>query len=429
MRIRFEGLWRHRDFRLLWAGQTISVFGTLTTGMALPLTAIIYLHARAYEVVLLSSLNMVAGMFVGLFAGALADRMRRRSIMIAVDVARAGVLASVPIVAVFGALAMPQLYVVRFLSGGLTVLFDVAYQAYLPSLVREDELVEGNGKLTASASVAEFSAFSASGWLVQLLTAPGAIVVDSISYVASAWSLLRIGAREPAPRPAHEREHVRAEIAAGLRAVRDDGVLRALAVSWMSLSLVYGLMSAVFLLFTNRQLGFSPGVLGVIFGVGGVTAFFGAMMSGWFARRFGSGGAIIIGMTLGATGLLLSAGASDASLFAAMLLVVQQVVSDPGWTIYEINQVSLRQAIAPPEVLGRVNGAMQVAGMAAFLVGSGVAAVVAQFMSPRTVVVIAAAVGFAGALYVLASPARSARAPVRGDAFAPEGEPLLVPEL
>jgi MFS family permease len=413
MQLELGGLWRHRDFRLLWAGQTISVFGSLTTHLALPLTAILYLHASALEVVLLTSTDMVAGLIVGLFAGAIADRMRRRSIMIAVDIARAGVLVTVPLAAAFGELAMPQLYAVRFLAGGLTVMFDVAYQAYLPTLVEEHELIEGNGKLTASASVAEFSAFSASGWFVQLLSAPGAILIDACTFVASAWSLLRIDAREPAPRPAHERDSVRTEIATGLRAVRDDRVLRALAVSWMSLSLVSGLMSSIFLLYTTRQLGFSPGVLGVIFGVGGVTAFFGAVLSGWTARRFGSGGAIIIGLAMGATGILLTSAATDASLFAAMLLVVQQIISDPGWTVYEINQVSLRQAIAPPDVLGRINGAMQVAGMAAFLVGTGVAGVVAELVSPRAVVVVAAGVGYAGALYMLTSPARSARAPVR----------------
>jgi len=427
MKLELGGLWRHRDFRLLWTGQTISVFGSLTTRLALPLTAIIYLDASALNVVFLGSTNVVAGLLVGLFAGALADRMRRRSIMVAVDVARAAVLGSVPLAAAFGALGMPQLYAVQFLAGSLTVLFDVAYQAYLPTLVEEHELVEGNGKLTATASVAEFSAFSASGWFVQLLTAPGAILIDACTFIASAWSLLRIEAREPAPRPAHERESLRAEIATGLRAVRDDRVLRALAVGWMSLSLVSGLMSSVFLLFTNRQLGFSPGVLGLIFGIGGVTAFFGAVVSGWMARRFGSGGAIVIGLAMGATGILLMSGASDASLFAAALLIAQQVISDPGWTIYEINQVSLRQAMAPPDVLGRINGAMQVAGMAAFLAGTLVAGMVAELVSPRAVVVIAAGVGFAGAFYLLTSPVRSARAPLRVEAMAPE--PLLAPEV
>jgi MFS family permease len=408
MRVRFGGLWRHRDFVWLWSGQTISVFGSLTTRVALPLTAIVYLDAPAYQVALLTSVDVLAGILVGLYAGVLVDRMPRRPLMIGADVGRAALLGSVPLAALFGVLGMPQLFVVKFAAGVLTVLFDVAYQSYLPTLVSKDELVEGNSKLTASASVAEFGAFSASGWLTQLITAPGAILVDAVSFVASAASLLGIRAEEAPPRPAQEHEDVRTEIGDGLRAVWRDPVLRALAASVMAFGGASGLIGGVILFYLNRDLGFSPGVLGLTFGVGGVTALGGSLVAGRARERFGPGGAAALGMAFGALGILPMLAVTEASAFALALLVLQQVVSDPGWTVYEINEVSLRQAVTPAPLLGRVNGAMRFSLLVATLAGSVLAAGIAAVLGARAVLAIGAAVTFAGAAAVYFSPARRA---------------------
>ena len=192
---RFGGLWRHPDFVRLWAGQTVSVFGSLTTGLALPFTAVIFLDAPGWQVALLGSANVIAGISVGLFAGVWVDRLRRRPIMIIADLARAVIIATVPIAALFDVLHMPQLYVVAFTTGVLTTFFDVAYQSYLPTLVTEEELLEGNSKLTGSASVAEAGAFGAAGWLAQVLTAPGAMAIDAVTFLVSAWSLSRESSR------------------------------------------------------------------------------------------------------------------------------------------------------------------------------------------------------------------------------------------
>jgi hypothetical protein len=315
----------------------------------------------------------------------------------------------VPAAAAFGALGMPQLYLVRFLAGALTVVFDVSYQAYLPTLVSEDELVEGNSKLAATAAVAEFGSFGASGWLVQLLTAPGAIAVDAVSFVFSAGSILAIGAQEPPPKPAHERDPFRAEVAAGLRAVRDDPVLRALAAGMVAWSLVAGVVGATILLYANREMGFSPGALGLIFAVGGVTAFFGAWSAGWWARRLGPGGAMVLGIAFGGIGLALTAAAPGATAVGALLLISTQVIADPFWTVFEINQVSLRQQVAAPAVLGRINGAFQTASMLAGLGGSLAGAGRAQFVDARAGIIAGAGVALCGAVYLLLSPARGVR--------------------
>ena len=409
MRARLGGLWQHPDFVKLWAGQTVSVFGSLITRTALPFTAIIFLDASAWQVAILVSSDTVAGIMFALIAGVWVDRLHRRPIMIAADLGRAAIVGSIPLAALFGVLRIEQLYIVAFSAGVLTSFFDVAYQSYLPSIVEPEELIEGNSKLTASASVAEFGAFSASGWLVQLITGPGAIVIDALSFLCSAAFVRAIRTPEPPAAPIEQRQSVAVEIADGLRALARSPVLLAGAASWVMLSLASGLMGTVFLLFTNRQLGFSPGVLGLIFGVGGVTSLGGALAAGWCARRLGVGGAMILGLALGGVGFALMSFARDASLIAAALLIAQQCVSDPGWTIYEINQVSLRQAVAPPAVLGRVNAAVRFAGLLAMLGGSIAAGLIASAADARAVVVCAAIVAFAAVAVVAASPIRTLR--------------------
>ena len=412
MTARLNGLWRNPDFMKLWAGETISVFGSLITRTALPFTAILYLDATAFQVAALAASDVVAGILVGLVAGVWVDRLHRRPIMIAADLGRALLIGSIPLAALLGVLRMEQLYVVAFSAGVLTMFFDVAYQSYLPSIVKPEQLIEGNSKLAASASVAEFGAFSLSGWLVQLITGPGAILIDAISFLFSAVFVRAIRAPEPPPPPHADRQSVRVEIKEGLQTIAADPVLLIVGASFVSLSLAQGLIGTVFLLFTSRELGFSPGVLGVIFGVGGLTSLAGAVAAGASARRFGVGGAMIIGMLLGSAGVLVMAGARSASIFAAMLLVAQQLISDPGWTIYEINQMSLRQAIVPARLLGRVNSAIRFAGLIAMLGGTMIAGVVATLVDARAVLVIGASVTLAGALLLMVSPVRRLRVAV-----------------
>ena len=407
---RLTGLWRHPDFLRLWTGQTVSVFGSLTTRIALPFTAVIYLDATPFQVALVTTSDVLAGIAFALFAGVWVDRLRKRPIMIAADIGRAAIIASVPIAALMGELRVEQLYAVAFLAGILTTFFDVAYQTYLPTLIEPEQLVEGNSKLAASASVAEFGAFSFAGWLVQLVTAPGAMAVDAISFLFSAASLRLIRKREPEPAPAHERESVRAEVIEGLRVVVHDGILRALALSWVAYSAASGMFGAVFVLYVTRDLGLSPGVQGLIYGVGGITSLFGALTADWCRRRFGAGGAMILGMAMGGAGVMLIFGASAVTLGVAVaILVAQQIISDPGWTVYEINAVSLRQATAPERVLGRVNAATRFGGLVAMLISSVLAGAIAAVTNPGIALCVGASVAFSGAVILFASPVRSVR--------------------
>src|SRR5579875_1121714 len=214
-------LWRHRDFNLLWAGQGVSTVGSQVTLLALPLTAVLYLHASTIQVGLLSAAGLLPYSGPSLLFGVLADRMRRRPLMIFADMGRTVVIALIPILAWTKSLNMPVMYAVALIQGGLTVVFDVSYRSYLPGLVGKEALLAGNSRLQGTASVAQVLGPGLSGTLMELLGAPFALLVDAGSFVASRVSLLGIRTPEPAPerRPAGAQRGVRtvlSEIRTGL---------------------------------------------------------------------------------------------------------------------------------------------------------------------------------------------------------------------
>jgi MFS family permease len=340
-------------------------------------------------VAFVTSADVLAGICFALFAGVWVDRLRRRPIMIAADIGRAAIVAWVPIAAWYGVLRIGHLYVVAFLAGILTTFFDVAYHSYLPTLIGKEQLMEGNSKLTATESVAEFGAFSVSGWLVQLLTAPGAMAIDALSFLVSAASLFVIRAPEPVPAAA-ERRGVRYEIVEGMRALWDDGGLRALALSRVAFSAGAGLFGAVVLLFVSRDLGFSPAAQGMIYGIGGLTSLAAATGAARCRERFG-------------------AGRSMNGALGVVLLVTQQIISDPGWAIYTINETTMRQDIAPETVLGRVTAADRFASLVATLVATVLGGLIADLAGSRVVLAVGACCMLVAALVIFLSPVRHRR--------------------
>jgi MFS family permease len=374
--MRFTGLWRHWDFVRLWAGQTISLVGS---GMgALPFAAIFALGATPGQMALLSAARLAPGLLAGLFAGVWVDRLRRRPILIGADLGRAALLCSIPLAAWLDALRIEQLYLVALGEGTLTICFDVAYHAYLPSLVGREELVEANSKLSASASAAEVSAFSIGGWLVQLFSATTAALLDGLSFLASALFVSRIHAPEPPPAPAAQRESMAREIGEGLGVLLRHPVQRALTGALLARDLSYGIIGAVIVLYGTRTLGFQPGVLGMIFGVGGLSSLLGAVLAGRVTCRLGLGPAIIAGALIYPLTTALVPLAHGAGLTAAALLIASQVFGDIALTVGEIGRTSLRQAITPDRLLGRVNASSQFVGTGVMLFGSLAAGVLAR---------------------------------------------------
>ena len=410
--MRLTGLWTHPDFVRLWSASTVSVFGSLITRTALPFAAILALGATPSQVGWLSIAELLPGFVIGLGAGAWIDRRRRRPVMIGADLGRAAILLLVPLAALLGALSLPLLIAVAAAISVLNVAFDVAYQSYLPTLVRRDELVEGNSKLTAAASVAEAASFGMGGWLVQLLTAPVAIAVDAVTFVASALFVGAIRAPEPHPAGAagisEARPSLRSEIADGMRLIWRDGALRALVGSNAGLAFSFGVGSAAYLVYVSRVLGFSPGVLGLIFGLGGVASLVGALAAGRLAR-FPIGPVMVACFVVAAIGQALVPLATAAGPVAVALLVAQQFVSDPAYTVYEINQVSLRQGMVPDALLGRVNATVRVSEVGAQILGALLGGYVGDAYGARAALVVGLTGLLLAALWLFRSPVRALR--------------------
>jgi MFS family permease len=401
VRLRLTGLWRNPDFVHLWAAQTVSIFGSLVTRTALPFVAILVLDASPFQVALIGIAELVPAFVVGLVAGAWVDRLKRRPILIAADLGRAGLVLTIPLFAFLDVLRIEHLYVVAALTSILTVFFDVAYQSYLPSLVRRDELVEGNSKLTASASVAEFGAFGIGGWLVQWLTAPYAILVDAVTFLWSAVFVSRIRRPEPPPATTEGRQPILREIVEGLRFVYRNPVLRALGSSTALFALSGRMFGAVFLFYVASDLGFKPGLLGVIFAIGGATSFIGAVTTGRITRRLGIGPALIAALPMIALGRLMVVAAADTSWLAVALLIAQQFVSDPFWTLYEISHVSVRQASTPDRWQGRMNASLQSLDFGGMLIGALLGGWLGDAIGARTTLLIASVATLLAAIPLL----------------------------
>ncbi len=380
------GLWRHPDFLKLWGGQTVSLCGTLISRFALSLTAITLLDASAAEVAWLNAANYAPGLIVGLIAGVLVDRLPRRPVLIAADVGRALLVASIPLAAFAGRLSLAHLYGVALLMSVLTVLFDVAYGAYLPSLVARDALTEGNAKLGASAAVAEIGGFGLSGFLIAAFTAPGAMLVDAFSFVVSALSLGAIRTREPRrPRAATGGEppaKVWADIREGLAFVWRTPALRALTGAATVDALFGNVIGVVILLDWTERLALSPVAMGLLSGVGGVSALAGSLVVTRLTQRWGATRVLwwsLVVRRITTFSVVLAGG----PLWAAIALLLIGQLFDGAMVVHEIAGTSVRQRMTPDALLGRVNASVQSLGWAATLGGIALGGVLGGLVGTR----------------------------------------------
>jgi MFS family permease len=406
-----ESIWRNGAFVRMFSASAISYFGSFITRTALPLAAIYALGAGPLEISALRSLEFTGWLLVGLVAGAWVDRLRRRPIMIATDLGRAVLLGSIPLAAAAGALTMPQLLVVAFFAATLSVFFNTASTAYLPTIVSKDRLIGANSALSASASAAEFSGFGISGFLVQLLSAPIAIAIDALSFVGSAILLLTIRRPEP-PRPAvHEREPVIREIREGIRVVARSPVLRALMAAHAANHVMWGVFSTVYLLFATQEIGLGAAAIGVIAAIGGAGSFIGAAFASRVATRIGLGNAMIIGM-IGATvgSALIPLAPAGAVLLGAGLFIAQQLIGDSSATVYEILEVSLTQTIVEGRILGRVNATVEFVTTVTALAGAVGGGIAAELFGLRGAMVLGVAGAATSVAFLWFSPIRTMRA-------------------
>lgn len=406
------GLLRQVDFRRLWVGETISQFGSQVSLLAIPYIATVLLQATPFEVALLGAVQFLPFLLFTLPAGAWVDRMRRRPILISGDVVRVVALGTIPAAWGMRVLTIWQLYVVSFVAGIATVFFDVAYQSYLPSLVGREALVEGNAKLSASEASAQVVGPGLGGALVGLVGAPFAIIGDALSYLASALFVSRIERPEPHPEAERRaaglaREPLRRQIAEGLRFVLHNPHLRAIAGATSSSNLFSTMIWAIIPIYLYRELGLSAATAGVIFGIGALGALAGAVVANQIAARAGLGRTIIASIALGGPAMLLVPLAPHDAPVA--WLIVSVAVGSFGSVVYNINQVSYRQAISPTAIQGRMNATMRFLVWGTIPIGAILGGLVATVVGVHNAIWIGAFASCLPFLFVLLSPVRSLR--------------------
>lgn len=386
-------LWRHADFMKLWAGQTVSELGSVVTRTAVPLVALLVLGAGPTEMALLVVAASLAVLLVGLFAGAWVDRVRRRPVLIAADAVRAVLLFSIPAAYIANALRMEQLYVVVFLEGCLGAVFDAAYPAYVPSLIGVERVVEGNSKLATSSSLAEIGGPGIGGGLVQLIGAPLAILVDAVSFVVSAVSLLLIRSPEPARPPRLGQSAMRHEIAEGLQLVRRHPVLVPLTLRSVIAHVAGSFYGVLYTLYLIDDLHLSPLLLGIVVSAGGVGSLVGSLFASRVIARLGFGPALIW-CAVGASAIgVLTPLAGGPLLVATLMVFLPQLLGDGLQTVEGVAELSLIQAVIPDRILGRVNATLEVFSHGiAYPIGALSAAVVAESIGVRGGI----AIGWAG---------------------------------
>jgi MFS family permease len=375
--------------------------------LALPFVAIKVLHASAFEVALLGTIEFLPFILFALPAGVWIDRLPRRPVMIAADLGRALALVSIPAAKAVGGLTIWQLYAVGFLTGALTVFFDVAYQAYLPSLVGREHLVEGNSKLEVSRSGAQLGGPGLAGILIGALTAPYAVIADALSFLGSAAFLGRIRRGEEHVRPTGDapRPGMWTDVREGLRYLVRNRYFRAIALCTAYANFFTSVEFAVFLVYAVRRLGLDAKEVGLIFSVSNVGFLLAALTAGRVAKRLGVGPTIIAAAAVIGPGLLLVplAPASHPIPF----FVLGLALSAYGGVTYNITALSYMQATTPDRMLGRMNATRRFIVWGTIPVGSLLGGVIASQLGLKTSIWVGAIGATVAFVPVLLSPFRS----------------------
>lgn len=400
-------LWRHPDFLKFWVGQTISKIGSQVTFLALPLVAIVTLDASSGQMGVLTALAGVPPLLMGLHAGAAIDRRRRQPLLITSNLGRAVLLGLIPLAWAFDALSIGLLYVIAFLSGALGLIFDLAYQAFLPALVRHDQLVDSNSKLELSSTAAEVAGPSLAGVLVQLLTAPVAIAADALSFLASALFLARIRVTERVPQHEGKRPTLLADIRQGLRHALGDARLRALVGSRGIFAFFNAMLETVSILYIVDVLGVDAAMIGLSFSIGSVGFIAGALLPARMSERFGVGVSMAVGVAVLALSDLLVPLAGGTPLVILGFIATGQFFFGLGLTVFNVNQASLRQALVPSELRGRVGAVVRILPDALTPLGAITGGFLGTAFGLRETLILAALGELLAAVWLWFSPIRS----------------------
>lgn len=383
-----RSLWKHPDFLKVWMGETVSLFGTQITTLALPLTAVLLLKASPQEMGLLTAAGFAPFLLVTLFAGVWLDRTRKRGVMIGANLGRGLLLALIPLLIALDVLHMAHLLAIVFAIGTLNILFELAYQSYLPALLPRAQLQDGNSKLFASASVAEIGGPGMAGWLIELLSAPLALFGNALAALFAGFTLLLVRAREPLPEPPAPAESVGRQIRAGLRLTLRNPYLRAFVGEAASYNFFNQAFITLYVLYATEQLHLSPGTIGLIFAAGSVGALLGSILTVPVARRIGIGRAIQFGALPACIAPLAIPLANGPLLL--VVLAAAQFVTAFGIAFVSVHTFSIRQAIVPERLRGRMTASYRFISWGVLPFGSFLAGSIAQHIGVQPTLLLGA---------------------------------------
>lgn len=393
-------LLRQREFSRFWGAQTVSLFGDQITLLALPLTAVLVLDAGAAQMGYLTAAELLPNLLFSLHAGALVDRMgKRRMTMIVADLGRAAAIATIPAAYAFDALTLTQLYVVALVTGTLSVLFYVSYSSLFAAVVERDDYLAGNSLLHGTRAFSYVAGPSVSGFLVQLLRAPFALVVDAVSFVASALLLGSMRVTEPPPEkvaPGH--------FSAGMRWIWRTPVMRASLLATATINFFNFVFFALFVLYATRGLHVSAGTLGLVLGVGAIGGLIGSVVAGRIGRQIGVGPSFVLGCVLFPAPLLLVPLADGPRPLVLGMLGAAEFGSGFGVMLLDISIGTIRAAITPERLRARVSGAYQVVNYGVRPIGALVGGTLGSAIGLRPTLWIATVGALAGVLWLLPSP-------------------------
>jgi MFS family permease len=398
--VRLPASLRERDFRRFWLGETVSLVGDQITLIALPLVAVLELDAGASQMGFLTAAALVPNLLFSLHAGAWVDRHgKRRQTMIATALGRAALLASIPLAYALGVLSLAQLYVASFLIGTLSVLFFVAYSTLFVSLVPRSQYLEANSLLHGSRALSFVAGPSLGGLLVQVLSAPGALIADAVSFLASALSMSSISPAEP-PTEEPQRGHVKA----GIRYIRNSPIVRASLLATATINFFNFIFWALFILYATRVLDIRPGLLGLVLGAASVGSVIGSLVAGRLSRRIGVGSAFAVGCVAFPAPLVLVPLAGGARWTIVVLLFAAEFLSGLGVMVLDITAASIKAALVPDRLRARVSGAYMVVNYGVRPIGALVGGALGSWIGLRPTLWIASVGATAGVLWLLPSP-------------------------
>jgi MFS family permease len=395
-------LWSNPDFVKFWAGQSISMFGTYITDVALPLLVVITLRASPTQAGLVSAARFAPFLVVSLFAGVWIDRVRRRRVLIVTDLGRALLLGLIPFLALIGRLGIGSVVLIAFLTGMLTVFFDVGYLSYVPSVVGLEELPRANGTLEVSRSTAQLAGPGLAGVLVKVVGAPVAILIDAVSYLVSAGSLVLIRRREEVP--ARTQGRTWEEIGEGLRFVFRNVYLRALVLQATAWNFFNQMIVVVVVLFILRSLHLGPVFVGLYFSAGSAGGLLGAVVSVRVTRQLGFGRGLLSAIWLDSLAPILVPLASGPKPVAAAVLLLSSFLWGLGLVIANVNIISLRQSATPDRLLGRMNASYRLLAYGAIPLGALLGGLLASWIGFRATLWVAAIGMPLSVAFVLFSP-------------------------